>query len=453
MRPSAVAPVDDDLCALLASLADKAAVPSVVGMAVAQHTLEILACLFAGADIPEMAPVLRTYARSGEKVVVPTTNIRSEPSLAAGATAALSHAAELDPIHAATIICPTAVTVPTALALAQTTELTGLRFIGAICAGYEAAIRLGRALDGAMLLSRGWWPTAVCGSFAAATTAAVCLGLSPERLQDAVGLAAVHSGGLSVGGPTVPVARNLLCANTVRVGVDAALAASTGVAGPRELFAGSRNFLTAFGGTGNAATLSSGLGQSWAILETSLKRWPCALQAQSALDALARLATNRPAESPVEAVEIRLPEAMRRIVDRPGTPASRWGAAASLQFLGAALLLDGAILDSRLESGRSDARLLELMQRIDVRADPRLDDRYPQEWPAQVTLRDARGTTTVESSLPSGHPARPLSFEFTEKRFRQYAARRLSAEKTERALEFVRTLDRQPDVGALVSLL
>jgi 2-methylcitrate dehydratase PrpD len=279
------------------------------------------------------------------------------------------------------------------------------------------------------------------------------MGLSAERLQDAVGLAAVHSGGLAVGGPTVPVARNLLCANTVRVGVDAALAASTGVAGPRELFAGARNFLTAFAGKGDAAALNAGLGQSWAILETSLKRWPCALQAQSALDALARLVTNRTVEAPVEALEIRLPEAMRRIVDRPGPPASRWGAAASLQFLSAALLLDGAILDSRLESGRTEPRLLELMQHIEVRSDPALDDRYPQEWPARVTLRDASGATTVESSLPSGHPARPLSFEFTEERFRQYAARRLPVEGVERALEFVRNLDRQRDVGTLVSLL
>lgn len=444
---------DDALAGFLGSLHEKDSIPPAVRMAVAQHTLEILACLFAGANIPEMAPVLRIYARPREKIAVPTTNVSSEPSLAAGATAALSHAAELDPIHAATIVCPAAVTLPAALALAQTTKVTGVRFIAAICAGYEAAIRLGRALDGAALLSRGWWPTAVCGSFAAATTAAVCMGLSGERLQDALALAAVQSGGLAVGGPNAPVARNLLCAHTVRVGVDAALAAHEGVAGPRELFAGARNFLTAFAGKGAATALTAGLGQSWAILETSLKRWPCALQAQSALDALARLVTNRPAGAPVEAVEIRLPAPMQRIVDRPVPPATRWGAAASLQFLGASLLLDGAILDSRLTSGRSDGRLLELMQRIEVRPDAALDDRYPQEWPARVTLRDANGTTTVESSVPSGHPARPLPFEFTEERFRHYAAPCLSAEKMERTLEFVRTLDRQPDVGALVSLL
>jgi 2-methylcitrate dehydratase PrpD len=438
----------------LGSLEGGAAIPCAAQTAVAQHTLEILACLFAAADIVEMQPVLRIHARPGGRISVPTTAVRSEASLAAGATAALSHAAELDPIHVRTIICPAAVTIPAALALAQMVEISGPRYIAAVCAGYEAAIRLGRALDGARLLSKGWWPTAVCGSFAAAATSAVCLGLTGEQLQHALALGAVHSGGLGIGGPAAPVARNLLCAHTVRVGVDAALAARSGVAGPRGLFSGDRSFLTAFGCRGDAAFIDAGLGESWAILETSLKRWPCALQAQSALDALSVLAGNRAAAATVQAVEIRLPAAMRRIVDRPGAPATRWAAAGSLQFLAAALLLDGDILDSRMEgAGRSEPRLLDLMQRIHVLADSSLEDRYPQEWPAKVMLRDSQGEAATESSLPPGHPARPLSFEASEARFRRYAAPRLSSAKVGSAITFIQTLERQRDIGAVVRLL
>jgi 2-methylcitrate dehydratase PrpD len=448
------AAIEEVFVHFLDSLGRDSAVPSAPRTAVAQHTLEILASLFAGAQLAEMQPVLRILARPDGQVVVPATTTRSELSLAAGATAALAHAAEFDPIHAPTVICAAAVTIPVALALAQTINIPGTRFIAAVCAGYEAAIRLGRALDGAALLAAGWWPTAVCGSFAAAATSALCMGLTVSQLQDALGLAAVHSGGLAIGGPAAPVARNFLCAHTVRVGVDAALAARSGVAGPRQLFTGNRSFLTAFARAGHAATLSAGLGEPWTILGTSLKRWPCALQAQSALDALACLQGNRQPAATVEAVDISLPSAMQRIVDHPAAPTTRWDAAASLQFLAAALLLDGDIHDSRMEdAGRSEPRVLDLMRRVHVRADSSLERSYPEQWPARVTLTDSNGAITTESSLPPGHPAKPLPFAFSEARFRHHAGRRLAAEKIDAVIGFVKSLEHQRDVGALLALL
>lgn len=445
---------DSAFADFLGSLDHDSAIPRAARTAVAQHTLEIFAGLFAGADVTEMQPVLRSHARPQGEIAVPATSLRSEPSLAAGATAALSHAAELDPIHARTVICPAAVTIPAALALAQTIRISGPRYIAAVCAGYEAAIRLGDALDSAALLSKGWWPSAVCGSFAAATTSAICLDLDGERLQDALGLAAVHSGGLALGGPAAPVARNLLCAHTVRVGVDAALAARSGAAGPRELFSGRRSFLTAFGRGGDAASFLAAPAERWAILETSLKRWACALQAQSALDALTQLADSRPSAAAARTVDISLPPSMQRIVDHPGAPATRWAAKASLQFLAASVLLDGDILDSRMEAaGRSEPHVLDLMRRIHIMGDSSLETRYPREWPAKVRLRDSQGEAEAESSLPPGHPARPLPFESSESRFRRYAARQLSSEKMDSAIALIKTLERQHDVGALVALL
>jgi 2-methylcitrate dehydratase PrpD len=447
------ATIETTFAGFLGSLAGDDIIPPTVRTAVAQHTLEIFSGLFAGADIPEILPVLHSYARSDGVAAVATTVFRSESALAAGAMAALSHAAELDPIHAFTVICPAAVTIPAALAIAQTMQLSGTRYVAAVCAGYEAAIRLGRALDGAQLLSAGWWPTAVCGSFAAAATSAICMGLSAEQLQDALGLAAIHSGGLAIGGPNAPVARNLLCAHTVRVGVDAAMAARSGVAGPRDLFSGPRSFLSAFARPDDAAPLVARAEDGWAILDTSLKRWPCALQAQSALDALARLASGRRGGAPILAVEIRLPGVTQRMVNRPGVPPTRWAAAGSLQFLAASLLLDGDISDSRMNLGRSDPKVLELMQRIHVLADSSLDGRYPKEWPACVRLLDSQGERVAESSLPPGHPSRALSFEFSEARFRQHASLRLSSEMMDSVVLFVKSLDRQRNVAAIVSLL
>jgi len=446
---------DATFAAFLDSLTNAATIPSDVHTAVAQHSLELCTCLLAGASVAEMQPVLQIHARRDGAVAVPTTSVRSELALAAAATAALSHAAEMDPIHAPTVICPAAVTIPAALAVAQKSRVSGLRYVSAICGGYEVAVRTGRTLNSAALLAAGWWPTAVCGSMAAAITAAICMGLEGEQLRDAMGLAAVHAGGLAIGGTSAPVARNLLCAHTVRIGVDAALAARSGVEGPRDIFTGSRNILTAFGRNPDASPLTAALGQSWAVLETSLKTWPCALQAQSALDALTRIMIGRKAAGSVQSIEIRLPAAMQRIVDRPGPPNSRWAAAASLQFLAAALLIDDDLLESRMGStaGRTDARILELMQRIHVTGDASLDSRYPQEWPSVLTLRDAGGEVTAECAVPPGHPSRRMSFSASDERFRRHATPRLAPEKIEGTISFLRSLEAQSDVGQIIELL
>jgi 2-methylcitrate dehydratase PrpD len=437
----------------LVALDRPGAIPAHVCAAVAQHTLEIFAALFAGRNIPEMHAVLRAHARPRCDIAIPAVGIRSGLALAGAATAALAHAAEMEPIHAGTVICAAAVTLPALFAVAQHVQMSGARYTAAVCAGYEAAIRLGRALDGPALLSAGWWPTAICGSVAAAASAAIGLGLTDDRLLAALELAAVHSGGLLLRA-SAPIAREMLCAHTVRVGIDAALAAAhADIAGPREPFPSHRNFLTVFGERGDFSQLCEPVGERWAILETSLKRWPCALQTQSALDALTTLAASRRADATLERVEIGLPAAMLRIVDRPAPPATRWMATASLQFLAAAALLDGDIHDARLGAGRSEPRVLDLMKRIHLHAEPSLDPHYPQEWPATVRLCDSDGEVAAQCAVPPGHPARPRPFAFSEARFRCHAEHQLTADQLGSVVALVKTLDQQRDFGAVLAQL
>lgn len=442
------------LLAFIATLKGSS-VPPAVHDAVAQHVLEILAGICAGVDIPEMQPLLQRSARSiGNEVLIPATGVRCELSVAAGVAAALSHAAEADPIHLPTIVCPALLTIPTALALAQTETVDGLTFVAAVTAGYEMAIRVGAALNTPQLLALGWWPTAVCGTVAAATTAALCMRLDERGVADAIGLAGVLSGGLGIGGAETPVARNLLCAHTVTVGVQAAMAARDGIAGPRQLFAGERNFVTAFARTPDTSQVDAGLGSRWGILETSLKQWPCALQAQTSLDALSQIVAMHGPLPDVVSVEVRMPSLMARIVDRSGAPATRFAAAASIQFLCAALLIDGDILEQRLqEEGCLAPDVNRLMQNVKVLPDAQLDRLYPEEWPARVTVTTVRGTFSAESALPPGHPAKPLSLAASAERFRRSAERRLTQAQTEAAIAFVGSLASRSDMSGLVDCM
>lgn len=384
--------------------------PEPVQLLVVQHMVDTLAGMFASAAIPEATSVLKLLGDS-----------RAER---AGKAAMLAHAAESDPIHAGTTICAGLVAGPPALLFSP----DGATAVAAMAAGYETAIRIGQALGSARLLGQGWWPTAVLGGAGAAAATARALGLTAEQTRNAISLALIQAGGLGMGAPEAPQSRNFLAAHCVRTGVGAAEAAARGIQGPAEPLIGERGFLSAFGFEPSPDLLLEGLGQKWKITETSLKAFPCALQAQSALDALQDVtkaaglsATN------ILSVEFGLPAPMRRIVDRPAPPASRFAAAASLQFLAAALLLDGDIVPARMEAGaRTQESIVALMAKISVTHAPNLDQLYPTVWPARVRLVTARGEHTAEIHISTGHPERPLPLQTTLDRFKAYSAGRLN---------------------------
>jgi 2-methylcitrate dehydratase PrpD len=387
--------------------------PEPVRLLVIQHTADTLAGMFASAAIPEATSVLKLLGNSKAE--------------SAGKAAMLAHAAESDPIHAGTTICAGLVAIPPALLFSA----DGATAMAAMVAGYETAIRIGQALGSARLLGQGWWPTAVLGGAGAAAATARALGLTAEQTRNAISLALIQAGGLGMGAPEAPQSRNLLTAHCVRTGVGAAEAAARGIQGPAEPLIGERGFLSAFGFDPSPELLLQGLGKNWKITETCLKAFPCALQAQSALDALqdvtkAAVLSATDIMSDIMSVEFGLPAPMRRIVDRPAPPESRFAAAASLQFLAAAFLLDGDIVPARMEAdARAQEDIVALMDKISVTHAPDLDQLYPTVWPARVRLVTASADHTAEIHMPAGHPERPLPLQTTLDRFRTYSASRL----------------------------
>ena len=367
------------------STLDLSDIPPTTIELVTQHSLDTIAGFFAGCRVQEALTVCQ---------LLPNTT-----ACWAGRAAMLARAAESDPIHSNTTICAGAVAITAMLGAARELAVDGPTAICAIIAGYETSIRIGAALGSSRLLSQGWWPTAICGGAGAAAAAARAMELDGRSTRDAIALAIVQAGGLGTGGAEAPEARNLLCANTVRTGFEAAEAAAAGVRGPSEPLTGERGFLYAFGVDPNPALLLEKLGKRWSIDETSLKAFPCALQAQSALDA------------------------RRRSVDQPIPPQSRFAAAASLQFLTAALVHDGDVIPGRLDSeARTDGAIADLINRVTVIHDPDLDARFPASWPARVTVLHDGKLYDASNETPLGHPDRPIGLEQTKAKFHQFSS-------------------------------
>lgn len=426
----------EDLADFVASL-DIGSVPPVVSRVAAQHVLDVIAGVYASTGIPEAESVVAIMG-DGD-------------AAAAGRVAMLAHAAESDPIHAGTTLCAGLIAVPPALLFSQ----DGATAAAAVLAGYETVIRIGEALGSSRLLGMGWWPTAVLGAAGAAAATARARGLNTLQTRNAIALALVQAGGLGSGAAEAPESRNLLAANTVRTGVEAADAAARGIAGPPEPLTGDRAFLSAFGIDPAPDLLLKDLGDAWKIAATSLKAFPCALQAQSALAALRDVAAEHglTAEN-IGAVEIGLPEAMRRIVDRPGIPETRFGAAASLQFLAAACLLDGDILPDRMsEDLRGTPEIRATIEKVRVVHAPELDAALPAAWPAHIRVTTPGGDFTGDCRIPPGHPDDPVAMAVTVDRFRAYSAGQIDTVSQDRLIEAVSNLAELKDMAAITAPL
>ena len=85
-----------------------------------------------------------------------------------------AHAIDMDDGHRYANGHPGVVTIPTAVALCEKENLTGLELIEAIVIGYEIFIRLGSAINPDLLL-RGFHTTATIGCFASGAVAAKLL--------------------------------------------------------------------------------------------------------------------------------------------------------------------------------------------------------------------------------------------------------------------------------------
>ena len=114
---------------------------------------------------------------------------------AALANGTSAHSLELDDTHQAGSIHLGVSVFSAALAVAEQVGASGKDFLTASVVGFEVAARLAMALKPAEHYGRGFHPTATCGTFGAAASAAKLLGLSEAQLVSALGIAGSQSAG------------------------------------------------------------------------------------------------------------------------------------------------------------------------------------------------------------------------------------------------------------------
>jgi 2-methylcitrate dehydratase PrpD len=218
------------------------------------------------------------------------TTLRSGPQSTALANGTAAHALDYDDSNFWMAGHPSAPVVSAALALAEAREISTEHVLEAIVAGHEVAARVGRAVGIAHYLA-GWHATGTIGTFAAAAAAGRVLGLDPDQMEQAFGLAATQAAGLKVSFGTM--AKPLHAGRAAASGILAALLAEQGFTAGHDAIEAHQGFADTQTTDFDPDRADREMGDRLGIEQTVYKKYACCGGTHGSINALSRLVGDR----------------------------------------------------------------------------------------------------------------------------------------------------------------
>jgi 2-methylcitrate dehydratase len=338
------------------------------------------------------------------------------------------------------------------LAIAESVEANGERFLAAMIVGYEVALRLIRTTK---LRERGWDQGFAIGVGTAAAVANL-LRLPLDRAADAISIIAVanvpmratRAGQLSLwkGAATAFACRN---------GVFAALLAADGVTGPDRPFEGRHGLWEQITGPFELEPFAN-KGGRFLVPTVRLKYWPVEYNAQAAVWAALELRSRMKLEDIAKIDIATYWSAWHEIGSEPEKwdPKTRETADHSMPYIFARTLVDGTVTVHTFDD-YSDPALRPLMAKISVREDAEIEKRFPEVVALRVTAtaNDGRSLAPIEISNPKGHDRNPMTAEDVGVKFRTLAEPMLGTAGAAAAWEHWRSIRRAPTLTPAMDAL
>jgi 2-methylcitrate dehydratase PrpD len=409
--------------------------------------------------------ILRDYAArvggAGE-VQVFGTPLRAPAELAALINGQAMHAMDFDDTQLSTnsesvyglLTHPTTPVLGAATAAAELTGADGRRTLAAYVAGVEVACRIADAAH-SRHYQEGFHTTGTVGAFGAVTAAGRLLGLSPQEMRYAFGIAAPLGGGFreNFGTMTKP----LHAGQAASAGVFAARLATAGFTAALSILEAPRGFYQAAAGGYEESRIMGKLGAPFFFEEPgiSIKPYPSGSLSHPGQDAVLALVLEhdvRPehVEEAIAGTNSVMPNAL--IYDMPQTALE---AKFSFPFFLAIAILRRkvGIEEFRDEVVRSPD-VQEMMKRCHHVVDPEIDSRGFQhlDTKVQIRLTDGRVLERIER-VATGHPEKPISRNGLERKFLDCARFAIDDERATEALGRLWSFATLPSIAELHALL
>ncbi len=346
---------------------------------------------------------------------------------------------------------PSAILVPTILSEAAESGANGRAMIAAYVAGYELWAEMTRR-DPDQHHRKGWHPTAMFGTIAAAGAVSSLRGHDAAMATRTIGIAASLAGGIvgNFGSMTKPYQ----VGRAAQSGLLAARLAEAGLTSTDTAIEDDLGFMRAISPKGLVDTKSpSALGKDWAILRSgiNIKLYPVCYAIHRALDAVIDMRAKTPVKpEDVEAIDLEIGETQAEIL-RVHRPSNGLDAKISGEFAMASAIVAGACGHSELTDefvNRPDVQ--DLIGKVRLRTIAEKDEHEPAHSPfdrVSLVLRDGNVLTTEAVTRPRGHFQRGVEAEKMWEKFEDCTRPTLGERGAQALFDACQNLDRLTSVA------
>jgi len=451
MNRQSLSPLMSELSDYIAR-APRNALPPAVVEKTKHHILDTLAAMVSGSRLlPGRKAISFVKSLGGAKeACVVGSRLVTNAVNAALANGMCAHADETDDSHAASLTHPGCGVVPAALAMGERERRGGTALLRAVALGYDVGCRLTLSLDPYRFREAGHSTHSFGPTFGAAAACAALTGLKSPQVRHALSYAAQQVSGIScwMRDPEHIEKAFDFGGMPARNGATAAAMAAHGLSGVEDVFSGERSFFVAY--PGEARVLVRGLGETFEILNASIKRWSVGSPIQAPLDSLVELMKeNSFSVGDVKSVSVRVAHQGANTVDNRDMPDI------CMQHMCAVMLLDGTVSfkSSHDEKRMRERRVLAVRQKVQLLGDDAMSAAMPSRQAiVELELDDGRQLRHHTRAV-RGTPDNPMTRDEVDAKGYDLLQPVIGAAKARKLCDAVWSLDKIKDVRTLRPLL
>jgi 2-methylcitrate dehydratase PrpD len=426
--------------------------------------LDGVGCALVGAQLPVSRKGVEGVTAlddAGSAELIGWGGRATSPPSAAMLNSSFIQGFELDDYHPLAPLHANSLVLPAMLAAAPHVGLvSGTQFLLGAILGYETGPRVGLALGGLDMISRGWHSGVVFGPLAAAASAGTLYGLDAAGYEDALGIGATQSGGL-MSAQFESMVKRMQHGFASRDGLTAAALAASGYVGIKRVF--EREFggwLSTFGDCHktDVTQIYAGLGTVWQTEVYAIKPYAAMGLLHAAIDAALELGSqDNVSAGQIQHIEIDMPEAGYQHGGwKAVRPLEPIGAQMSVAYTVAVAILDGAVLVDQFSEKRINADdVWDLIGRTDVHHEASFDKLPVDErLTTRVRLRLKDGSThEKEIAHPRGTGDRGLSDADVVEKYRSLTRTVITPARQSAIEDAILNIDAVDDISELTALL
>jgi 2-methylcitrate dehydratase PrpD len=337
--------------------------------------------------------------------------------------------------------------------------ITGKDFLTAAALAFEIACRVSAPV-GMEIAHKGFNNTGTCCPFGSTAAVSKFIGLSPEQVVNAMGIAGNWSSGLQAVQFT-SMAKRIVPSKSSEGAIIGALLAKEGFTGIQDVFE------NRFGGFYHCFSdhvydmerICGDLGTRWELLGIGLKYYPTCRSKHTTIGALQRFKKENPDIAPhdIQKITIHTSSITQKYALENQSIDSIVAAQLSHPYVCAVTILeDEVFIDQFTEEKIRDPKIHEFMKRVEVVADNEIEE-LPRSlrYTVKIDIETREGKIFhLREEYPKGHPKNPLTREEAIWKFKRLAGKAIPNENhLNKIIDSVNSLEEYENISDFVKLL